>query len=81
MLMSSLFFSCKQFKNSKLVYYGDKCEKTKELDSVEPIGGESDNLTLIGVTAGVGGGLFLFITVVVICVCRKIHEQKKQLKR
>lgn len=52
--MSSLFFSCKQFKNSKLVYYGDKCEKTKELDSVEPIGGESDNLTLIGVTAGVG---------------------------
>lgn len=71
---------CKQFKNSKLVYYGDKCEKTKELDSVEPIGGESDNLTLIGVTAGVGGGLFLFITVAVICVCRKIHEQKKQLK-
>lgn len=71
---------CKQFKTSKLVYYGDKCEKTKELDSVEPIGGESDNLTLIGVTAGVGGGLFLFITVAVICVCRKIHEQKKQLK-
>lgn len=71
---------CKQSKNSKLVYYGDNCEKTKELDSVERVGGEPVNLTLIGVTAGVGGGLFLFIAVAVICVCRKIHEQKKQFE-
>lgn len=63
------------------MYYGDNCEKTKELDSVERVGGEPVNLTLIGVTAGVGGGLFLFIAVAVICVCRKIHEQKKQFER
>lgn len=63
------------------MHYGVNCEKTKELDSVERVGGEPENLTLIGVTAGVGGGLFLFIMVAVICVCWKIHEQKKQMER
>lgn len=56
------------------MYYGDKCEKIKELDFVGFIGGELDNLMLIGVIVGVGGGFFLFIMVVVICVCRKIYE-------
>ena len=34
-------------------------------------------MTYIGVSAGVGGGLFLFILISVFCVCRKIQEQKK----
>ncbi|XP_062609191.1 uncharacterized protein LOC134270936 isoform X2 [Saccostrea cucullata] len=67
---------CKQSNDSKFVYLGEKCEKTEVLkdDDKAP-----DNMTMISITAGVGGGLMLFIIIAFICVCRKVHEQKKLL--
>nr|XP_022321026.1 coadhesin-like isoform X3 [Crassostrea virginica] len=68
---------CEQSENSKVVYFGVNCEKTRDVSDEGTASRESDSMTYIGVSAGVGGGLFLFILISVFCVCRKIQEQKK----
>lgn len=74
-------FSCHQSKDSKTVYLGTNCEKTKKIADKELVSDEPNNMTVIGITAGVGGGLVIFFLSAIICVCRKVQQQKSLIER
>ncbi|XP_048756323.1 papilin-like isoform X2 [Ostrea edulis] len=71
---------CQQSKDSKTVYLGTNCEKTKKIADKELVSDEPNNMTVIGITAGVGGGLVIFFLSAIICVCRKVQQQKSLIE-
>jgi hypothetical protein len=52
----------------------------KTISDKKLVSDEPNSMTIIGITAGVGGGLLMFVLGALICVCRKVQQQKSLLE-